>query len=333
MAAASLSHIGVGLWTMQSTAAAPANPTALYRAFAEDAVLAERLGFHSVWTAEHRAWYDGWCPAPIHALAFAAARTERLRLGTAMYLLPQHDPVRTARAVATLDRLSGGRVDLGAGLGHRDAEFDGLGVRRDRRGRRMEEALDTLAAAWAGEHGDEPPVQRPGPPVWIGGMAPAAIARAARHGHGLMIPQTLRPHEMRALVDDYREQAARPGRIGALRDVWIEDDPIRADDFRRRVDRHYREDAGSWWVLKGQVGFSQPAQMDRQLQRIYDTQVIGPPAEVAERLNELFAAGAEFLVLRLNFDFVERLELHESLTRLAEDVAPLLPVPAPAGAA
>ena len=221
---AALSHIGVGLWTMQSTATAPANPTALYRVFAEDALVAERLGFHSVWTAEHRGWYDGWCPAPIHALAVAAARTDRVRLGTAMLLAPQHDPVRLARAIATLDRLSGGRVDVGAGLGHRDAEFDALGLRRDRRGQRMEEALGALAAVWAGELGDEPPAQRPGPPVWVGGMAPAAIARAARHGHGLMLPQTLRPHEMRAIVEDYRDQAGAPGRVGALCDIWIEDD-------------------------------------------------------------------------------------------------------------
>ncbi len=320
----SLDRLGVGLWTMQSTATAPASQPALYRAFADDAVLAERLGFHSVWTAEHRGWYDGWCPALMHAQAFAAARTSRIRFGNAMLLLPQHDPVRMARAVATLDRLSGGRVDLGAGLGHRDAEYDALGLRRDRRGRRMDETLDVLAAVWAGELGDEPPVQRPGPPVWVGGMAPAAIARAARHGHGLMLPQTLRPAELGEIVAAYREQAERPGRIGALRDVWIEDDPARASAFRARIDRHFREEAGSWWVLKGQVGFSRPEQLDRQLQRIYDTEVIGPPAQVADELNELFAAGAEFLVLRLNFDFVERAALHENLARLAEEVAPLL---------
>src|SRR4051794_23485931 len=131
MAGDGLSHLGVGLWTMQSTATAPANLTALYRSFAEDALLAERLGFQSVWTAEHRGWYDGWCPAPMHALAVAAAHTETVRLGTAMLLLPQHDPVRFARAISTLDRLSGGRVDVGAGLGHRDAEYDSLGLRRD----------------------------------------------------------------------------------------------------------------------------------------------------------------------------------------------------------
>jgi alkanesulfonate monooxygenase SsuD/methylene tetrahydromethanopterin reductase-like flavin-dependent oxidoreductase (luciferase family) len=324
MSAGAFDAVGVGLWTMQSTATAPADPTGLYEWFAEDAALAERLGFRSIWSAEHRAWYDGWCPALVHAQAFAAARTERVRFGHAILLVPQHDPIRLARALATLDRLSGGRVDVGAGLGHRDAEFDMVGLRRDRRGRTMDAALDALAAVWAGEHGDAPPVQRPGPPVLIGGMAPQAIARAASRGHGLMLPQTLRPHELRAIVDGYRAQAERPGTVGALRDVWVEADPARAERFRRRSDAHFREEAGSWWVLKGQVGFSQPEQMDRQLVRIFDTEVVGSPEQVAEGLNALYAAGAELLVLRVNFDFVERAELREQLHALAEEVVPML---------
>ena len=112
--------------------------------------------------------------------------------------------------------------------------------------------------------------------------------------------------------------------MGALRDVWVESDPRRAAEFRRKVDAHFREEAGSWWVLKGQVGFSQPEQMDRQLTRIYDTEVVGPAEQVAQELNALYAAGVEFLVLRVNFDFVERGELREKLQALAEDVVPLL---------
>jgi len=324
MSAAAFDAVGVGLWTMQSTATAPADPGALYERFAHDAALAERLGFRSIWSAEHRAWYDGWCPALVHAQAYAAARTERVRFGHAILLVPQHDPVRLARSLATLDRLSGGRIDLGAGLGHRDAEFDMMGLRRDRRGRLMDTALDTLAAVWAGEHGDAPPAQRPGPPVWVGGMAPQAIARAASRGHGLILPQTLRPAELRRIVDDYHAQASRAGTVGALRDVWIESDPHRAKAFRRRVDTHFREEAGSWWVLKGRVGFSQPEQLERQLARISETEAVGPPERVVEELNALYAAGAEFLVLRVNFDFVERAELHEQLHALAELVVPLL---------
>lgn len=319
-----LDRLGVGLWTMQSTAAAPANPVALYRRFMEDAVVVERHGLHSVWTAEHRLWYDGWCPALLHAQAFAAARTTRLRFGNAMLLAPQHDAVALGRAAATLDRLSGGRVDLGLGLGHREAEFDALGVRRDRRGRLMEAALDTLAGVWAGGYGDDPPVQRPGPPIWIGGMAPAAIARAATRGHNLMLPQTLLPAELAAVVATYREQAAGPAEIGAMRDVWIEPDARRARRFRERLVHHYREEAGAWWILKGQVGFAQPEQLARQLGRITDSALVGGPDEVASGLAALREAGAELFAVRLQFDFVEQAELHEQVARLAEEVAPRL---------
>ena len=106
--------------------------------------------FHAVWMGEHRVWYDGWCPAPLHALAEVAGATSRIHLGTAMYLVPQHDPSAAARSIATLDHLSGGRIELGAGLGYRDAEFDALGLRRDRRGKLMDANLDVMEAVWRG---------------------------------------------------------------------------------------------------------------------------------------------------------------------------------------
>lgn len=94
-----LQRIGVGLWTMRTTALSPRNRVADYRGFREDAVLAEQLGFHSIWSAEHCIWYDGWRPAPLHAQASAAAVTHRLRFGNAVLLAPQHDPGVLAEVV------------------------------------------------------------------------------------------------------------------------------------------------------------------------------------------------------------------------------------------
>lgn len=317
-------RIGVGLWTMQSTATRPTSIARRYRDFVDDTVLAERLGLHSVWTAEHRLWYDGWSPMPLHAQAAAAARTSRIRFGNAMLLLPQHDPTRFARTAATLDRLSDGRLDLGVGLGHRDAEFDALGLRRDRRGRLMDEALTTLAQVWSGHDGDRPPAQPGGPALWIGGMALAAIARAARRGHNLMLPQTMFPEQVRAIADQYRRQARRPGLVGVLRDTWIEADPHRARAFEAQVRLRFHEEAGGWWLLKGRPGFFAPEQIQRQLDRISSAAVIGAPSLVVERLDELFAAGADFLSLRFNFDFVDPTELRLKLRELAELVIPRL---------
>ena len=309
----STARLGVGLWTFQSSATRPANLPGLYRDFAQEAALLDTLGFHSLWTAEHRLWYDGWCPALLHAAAAAVRSTTSLRFGNAMLLLPQHDPVALARNALTLDRLSGGRVELGVGLGHRDAEFDALGLRRDQRGRLMDAGLETLTSVWKG-HG----------PLWIGGLAPAALERAARGGHRLMLPQTVLAGELRSYVERFRELGGTS--VGVMRDVWVQPDPVRASAFSAAMLRHYREEAGAWWVLRGEVGFSAPESLDRQMRRVADCALIGPAGAVAEGLAEVFEAGAELVLLRLVFDFVESARLRDQFERVAAEVAPLLPV-------
>ena len=210
MSGGPLDTLGVGLWTLQSSTTRPGNPTAIYRRFAAAAEHADALGFHSVWAAEHRLWYDGFCPQLLHAQAFAAARTSRLHLGQAMLIGPQHDPVALARSAETLQAITGGRLELGLGLGHRDAEFDALGLRRDRRGRMLEPVLDAVEGV--------------GARLWLGGMASTTLARAARRGAGLLLPQTMLVDELGPLLEEYRGLGGA-GPIGILRDVWIEPDP------------------------------------------------------------------------------------------------------------
>lgn len=334
-------EVGVALWTMQSTAAGPAHPAALYRRLVRQACRVEELGFASLWLAEHRAWYDGWCPAPVVAAAAAAAATTRLRFGTAMLLLPQADPLRLAESVATLDRLSGGRLDLGVGLGHRDAEFDLLGIARRARGRRMGDALDVLLDAWsdrplehAGDHFGyrrrevlPKPAQRPHPRVWVGGLAPEALRRAARRGLSYLLPQTMYPQEVTGTVELIRAAAAeagRPvGRIGMLKDVWVCSGRDEREAFLRRLRAHYTEESGAWWILKGAfTGFERRDLLDRQLDRITDTALVGGPETVAAGLRGLAAAGLDLVTLRANFDVVGPAELDRTLRLLADEVLP-----------
>src|SRR6202011_1591043 len=116
--------VGIGLWTMRSTAACPASHPRLYGELAGDARLAESLGFHSLWLAEHHFWYDGWCPTPLVAAGAVLAATERLHVGTGIHLMPLYDPDRAAAEVDWLHRLSDGRFEHGVGLGFRAAEYD-----------------------------------------------------------------------------------------------------------------------------------------------------------------------------------------------------------------
>ena len=177
---------------------------------------AESAGFESVWGGEHviipdaiasRYPYtaDGKIPAepdtpipdPLIWLAFAAAAAPTLRLGTCILIVPQRNPLVLAKALATLDQLSGGRVELGLGVGWMKEEFDALGVAWERRGARNDEYIAAMRALWAGPHAefhgefvDFPPVTcSPRPvdgsiPVLVGGDTDAAISRAVRIADG-----------------------------------------------------------------------------------------------------------------------------------------------------
>ena len=169
---------------------------------------AEEVGFESVWTGEHVALPVEGNPVPtpaetpfldsVVALTRVAALTTRLRLGTGVLVLPHHNPVLVAKALASLDVLSGGRVIAGFAAGYVEAEFRALGVRFDRRGAITDDALRAVRALWTEEtprfagrfarfdaiRFEPKPVQRPHPPIVIGGTAPPALARAAREGNG-----------------------------------------------------------------------------------------------------------------------------------------------------
>jgi alkanesulfonate monooxygenase SsuD/methylene tetrahydromethanopterin reductase-like flavin-dependent oxidoreductase (luciferase family) len=172
---------------------------ALYRDHLEEAVLAEELGFDCVWASEHHFSPDAWSPAPFPFLAAVAARTERVRLGTYVLLLPLHNPLRIAEDVAVLDNISGGRVDLGVGVGSSPAEFRTFGVPIEGRLGRTFEALRIIERCFAGEafshegkyytfpdvHMTTTPVQRPGPPILVAAMGEQSVAWTARRGYGM----------------------------------------------------------------------------------------------------------------------------------------------------
>lgn len=170
------------------------------------AALAEELGCSSVWTSEHLfhsayiadrlgdlPYYD-----PLTILTAVSGATTKVRLGTSVLVLPWHDPPRLGKMVATLDHLSGGRVDLGVGVATTKDEFDNLGVDFKTRGRRADEVLGALQALWThavpkfegefyryeGLKFSPKPLQKPYPPILVGGSSPAAMRRIVRYGDG-----------------------------------------------------------------------------------------------------------------------------------------------------
>lgn len=312
-------EIGVGLWTFQSTAHHPRSLGREYADFAAVARRVEELGFSHLWLGEHRFWYDAWCPAPLMPIAAAASATTTLRLGTAMTLLPQHDPERLRQQVTAVDEITGGRLELGVGLGHRDAEFDALGLGRPDRGRRMEAGLDVLCRE---------PAAVPPERLSVGGMAPAALRRLGRRGLSALLPQTLdaaaTQRAARTIDDAARAAGAVRGRLAMLKDVWVDADGNRAREwFLPRLRRHYLEEAGAWWILKGDThGFGRPAELDAQVDRVVDSAVVGSPDEVAEHLSGLVEHGIERVVARLNFDFVPAALLDTTLALFAATVLP-----------
>lgn len=162
-------------------------------------------------------WYD-----TVATLGFLAAATKNVRLMSYVYIAPYRHPLATAKAFATLDALSGGRVIVGVGAGHLQGEFETLGIDFTKRGRLLDEAIDVINAAFENEYPDHDgptwhvhdrglrprPVQQPRPPIWVGGSTKAALRRAAERGDG-WLPQGAPEMGMPAAIEYIRTQRAK----------------------------------------------------------------------------------------------------------------------------
>lgn len=217
------------------------------RIWADVAEEADRVGFESVWVPEHLVIPLASEGSPHHGedhppipptvpvfdafgvLCYLAARTERIRLGTHVYNIGLRHPFVTARAATTVDVLSGGRLELGIGASWLRAEWEAVGLDFDRRGARVDEAIDVCRRLWSEDviehHGEffdfgpvafEPkPVQRPGPSLQVGGDGPAALRRAATIGKGWM-PMNHKLEDLPAALSRIAEGSRRAGRTSPV---------------------------------------------------------------------------------------------------------------------
>jgi len=216
--------LSFGLWySLRNPDAWHRPDTEIYAETLDQIAWAETIGYDDVWLTEHHFCEDGHAPSIMALAAAIAVRTKTIRIGTSVLLLPLHDAVRVAEDGATVDILSNGRFELGVGIGYRPQEFSGLGLRREDRAGRTNEGLEIIRRLWEGETVDYDgrhyqianaklapmPVQRPRPPIWVGGFAPASAKRAARLADGYIGTGDMTP-----FVPIYHDERARLGHTG-----------------------------------------------------------------------------------------------------------------------
>jgi probable F420-dependent oxidoreductase len=271
---------------------------------------AESLGFHGAWTQES---VLGPAPtlAPLELMSFAAACTQRLRLGCAVFVSPLHNPIHLAKGISTLDQLSRGRIEVGVAIGGRGRMFSAFEVDPSQLVARFTEGLRLMKACWTesritfegrfwqldGASVEPKPFQKPYPPLWLGGNRPAAVRRALSYGDGFFGAgssttaqfaqhvQVLRAAQAEAHLDPSTFQIAK--RVY----IVIDDDAARAQE---------RAEAGLKQIY-GSAGLSAVA-------------VYGPPSACIAGLREVAQAGAELIQLHPLFDEAEQME------RLAAEV-------------
>lgn len=278
----------------------------------------EAYGFDLLACGEH-VFFHGPTPNAFIALAAAAGATTRLRLLSALTIVPVYPPALAAKMIATLDGVANGRFEFGVGVGGEfPAEFEACGVPVGERGSRTDEGLTVISrllsgkpVSFAGRHTvldgqrlQPPPVQRPRPPVWIGGRREASMRRAGRYGDG-WLPYLITPERLASGMSAVRAEAAASGRA--------------AGDVRGGVFCWAATAADGAWARRT-VADTVSAMYQQDLRpRAGQYLVGGTPAEVAARLGEYAEAGAETVVFA---PACENDDFSRVVRTFAEDVLP-----------
>ncbi|MEK7701278.1 MAG: LLM class flavin-dependent oxidoreductase [candidate division NC10 bacterium] len=276
---------------------------------------AEALGFDSAWVVEQ---ILGSIPSlePLELLTYASALTERMRLGSAVLLTALRSPVHLAKSLATLDHLSGGRLTVGVGLGGNPRIYPAFGITAERRAERFAEGVRLIKRLWTEDRvtfegafwklqnaSMQPkPVQTPHPPLWFGAHHPNALKRTVELGDGFIgagsISTRVFLDEVKLLRGLLRDAGRDPAAFPVGKRVYIA-----VDQDRGRAGRRLGEWFGAF--------YGRP-------ELAAEVAVWGEPAECVDRLGEIVAGGAGFLMLNPVFDELEHLE------RFASEIAPKL---------
>jgi len=291
----------------------------------------ERMGFDHAWLTEHHFIDDGYSPSLLPIAAAIAARTTRLRIGTFLLLLPLHNPVRVAEDTATVDVISGGRFDLGVGLGYRRGEFDDQGISSTERAARLEEGLAIVRSLLSDEAVTvdgrfttlrdvrivPPAVQRPHPPIWVGGTVPEAIERVARMGFHYLNGGAAHSSTIYDDALEAHNRDPRDWRIAAMRPVYVA--PSRGEAWEIAARPLHHMASYYWrWVAEAR-GERDPQHAAENLPTV--EQIIG---------SQSFDFFGEDAIVGTPSDAIEQIEDYRSRGRLTDLVCALaLPGMAP----
>jgi len=297
-----------------------------FREFVERNIEAEALGYCSTFLVEHHFTGFGQVSATLNLLTWIGARTTTLRLGTAVLVLPWHNPVLLAEQAATLDLLSGGRLDFGIGKGYRYNEFAGFCVPMAEAEARFDECLEVMTKAWTLDapwthHGTywqfedivaEPPTaQKPHPPLWMGAGSPASIKKVAAHGYNLLLGQFSSLDDIGKAIAIFKAEVEAHGRtfdpmsVGVTRSLNV---VMTAAEYEKAIETRM---AGR---RRTQRLAQRPDYVDTRESAEAGT-LYGTPDEISAKLQALHDVGAEYVLLNSAGGLA-------SLRRFAHEVLP-----------
>lgn len=317
-------EIGVNSWSMQSTYMRPRPHEVLYREALEDARVAEKLGYESFWMGEHHFTYDGYSPSLIASAAHILAGTEKIKLGSAVLLLPLHGAARVAEASAAANSVAPNRLCLALAAGWRELEFQASGLRLADRARLMEEYVEALVD---GEHAE----RFGSTELWMGGTSAPVLRRAGRFGASVMLTfgtaDVINAHKA-IWQESMRSNPKHPPRAGMIRDVWVDDNPRRLEWIRHRMREPWRFYAVDVEGAAGKaVADSAGHNLDfeKNIDAFMEHATLGDPQQVLEELAPMVQdGGLDVLVLRIRFDGIEPREVRRCLELMADKVVPEL---------
>jgi alkanesulfonate monooxygenase SsuD/methylene tetrahydromethanopterin reductase-like flavin-dependent oxidoreductase (luciferase family) len=342
-------EVGVGIWSLQSTKAGPRHFSYLYKELIEDAQFVDELKtIDAIWQTEHHFWYDGYCPSLLTVAGGIAAATKHIRIGQSTLLFSEHEALRVAHQAAVVDQLSGGRLNLGLGLGYRDNEFDGFNIDRRSRRNRFEEGIEVLRRAWSKEpvnfEGKEfqvPDVSvTPKPfqqdiPIWVAAVGTNPVKRAAKMGASIILSDALTLDQLSQHIELYYKTAYEFGvdvskaKIGVLRRGWVaETDEEAFSQALPSLRFLLREQLGGWRYLVDEqgepVGFDRPKELDAAAGRLVAVheRTIGRPERVLRGMREIASTGCNHIIFGTRFDSLPREKYLRSLELLATEVIP-----------